>query len=99
MRTCAPLFRISEAAGRIDLKVGMWLETHWISVLQRDPLAKRFTEVNGRVHVHVRTPFPCLGNSWTDCADNWCVVRGLLAMHFTQNWSYLLERACDCAHI
>ena len=32
VRTCAhvdvPLFRISEAAGRIALKFGEWLETH-----------------------------------------------------------------------
>ena len=28
VRTCAPPFRISETAGRIALKFGMWLETH-----------------------------------------------------------------------
>ena len=28
VRTCAPLFRISETAGRITLKFGVWLETH-----------------------------------------------------------------------
>ena len=28
VRTCAPLFRISETAGRIALKFGIWLGTH-----------------------------------------------------------------------
>ena len=36
-------FRITETAGRIALKFGMWF---------RDPLAKRFTKVDVR---HVRT--------------------------------------------
>ena len=33
-------------------------------------------------NVHVRTPFPYLGNGWTDCAGTWCVVRGPLSMRF-----------------
>ena len=47
MRT---LFLISETAGYIALKFGMWLETHW--------LPKRFTEVNGGVYVRVRACSP-----------------------------------------
>ena len=46
MRTCAPLFRISEAAGRIALKFGMRLVIHKINVLQKVPLVMSFTEVN-----------------------------------------------------
>ena len=34
-RTCAYLFHISERAGRIALKFGMWLETHQLSILQK----------------------------------------------------------------
>ena len=34
----------------------------------------------------MRTPPPSLfGNGWTDCAENWCVIRGSLAIHFTQD--------------
>ena len=29
VRTCAPLFRISGAAGRIALKLGLWLEDYY----------------------------------------------------------------------
>ena len=46
----------------------------------------------GRYAIHVRTRaradvprFPHLGNGWTDCADICCVVRGPLAVHFTQD--------------
>ena len=28
VRACAPLFHTSETAGRIELKFGMWIETH-----------------------------------------------------------------------
>ena len=34
---------------------------------------------------HVRTPFPYLGNGWTDCAEIWYVVRDQLARLLTQN--------------
>ena len=43
-----PLVRISEMAGRIALKFDMWL----------DILARRFTEVNVGVQVHVHTCAP-----------------------------------------
>ena len=33
----------------------------------------------------MRTPFPYLGNGFADCAETWCVVRGPLAMRFTQD--------------
>ena len=36
--------------------------------------------------------FPYLGNGCTDCAEIWCVLRGPLAMHFTQNGGYLHGR-------
>ena len=58
----------------------------------RDPLGKRFTEVNGGVHVHVRISTPLSvsrGNGWTDGAENWCVVRGPPAMHFKQDGDIL----------
>ena len=42
-----------------------------------------------RVHLYVRmylradvSPFPHLGNGWTDCAEIWCVVSDPLARHF-----------------
>ena len=38
VRTYAPLFRILETAVRIALKFGMWLETHWLSVLLKSIL-------------------------------------------------------------
>ena len=66
VRKCAragrPHFHISETAGRITLKFGVWLETHQIW---------RFTKVYG-VHLHVRmcacadVPLSYLGIGWTD---------------------------------
>ena len=53
-RARAHPFCISETAGRIALKFGMWFETHYLSLLQRDPLPKRLTEGNNGVNVHVR---------------------------------------------
>ena len=38
----------------------------------------------------VRTPFPYLGNGWTDFAEVWYVVRGQLAMQLTQESNSLL---------
>ena len=35
--------------------------------------------------MHVRTPFPYLGNGWTDCSETLFVVRGPLAIGFTQD--------------
>ena len=52
--------------------------------------------------MHVRTPpppFPYLRNGWTDCAETWRVIRGLLAIHFEQDGGYLLDRMCKCTHI
>ena len=74
-----PLFRISETAGP-DYAVIWFMVT--------DPLAWHFTEVNGGVTgacAHVSTPFPYLGNGWTDCAETLCVIRGSLAMCLTHN--------------
>ena len=33
VRTCASLFRISETAGRISLKIDVWLGDHWLYIL------------------------------------------------------------------
>ena len=32
--------------------------------------------------MHVLTPFPYLGNGWTDSAETWCAVRGPIAIPF-----------------
>ena len=45
----------------------------------------------GGVHLHVHTyrcaPFLYLVNGWTDCAETWCVVRGLLGRYaFYAGW-------------
>ena len=47
-------------------------------------------QVMGGVHLQVRTCASAdvpgvtyLGNSWTDCAEIWCVVRDQFAMRFT----------------
>ena len=67
-RTCALLFRISETAGRgrTALKFGMWLEAHYLSVLQKLMLGlgtcARAAVPGTAVRVHVRIPFPYLGN-------------------------------------
>ena len=49
--------------------------------------------------MHVRTPFPYLGNGKPDCAETWCVVREPLAMHFTKDGGYPHERTCNCRYI
>ena len=48
---------------------------------------------------HERTPFSHLGNNWTDCTENWCVVGGPLSYAFTKDGGYLLDRTRNCAHI
>ena len=70
-----------------------------------DPLAWHSTKVKDglrwtdmiHARAHVRAPFPYLGNSWkwTDYSETWCVVRGPLAMHFTQDGGFLHERTCS----
>ena len=46
--------------------------------------------------VHVRTPFPDLGNRWEHCAEIWWVVRDPVAMCFMQvfGWASLHVRTC-----
>ena len=51
-----------------------WTDYAEIWRVVRDPLARRFTEVNDRAHVHVRAPFLYLGNDSTDFAETWRVV-------------------------
>ena len=53
-----PIFRISETVGLIALKFGVWLDTHYLGVLQK----------YGGIQQHVRTPFLYLRNGSTDCA-------------------------------
>ena len=47
------------------------------------------------------TPFPYLGNGWTDCAEMWCVVRDPLARCFTKVWGgvHLHVLTCACAGV
>ena len=83
---CVPFFRISETAGRIELKFGMWLETHHLGVLQKS---------RGR-YICTCTPAPvqmCPFSYISETAGRialkiCCLVRGslaILAIHFTQN--------------
>ena len=37
-----------------------------------------------RAHVQVQPSILDLGSGWIDCAELWCVVRGQLAIRFTQ---------------
>ena len=62
----------------------------------RDQLAMHFTLLRGRVHLHVRTPFPYLGNGWPDCAEIWYAVRDQLARQFihTRDGVHLHVRSC-----
>ena len=69
-RADSPRFPISETTGRIALEFGMHLETHQLSILQRVPLARCFTELKGGACVHLRSrapPFKHLRNSRTNC--------------------------------
>ena len=64
-----------------------------------------FTPLRGGVHLrpkrvaHVGTPFPYLGNGWTDCADIFYVARDQLASQLTQTKDgvHLHVRTCSCA--
>ena len=76
-----------------------WTDCDEIWCVVRDPLAKRFTEVDVRyvracASVHARIPFPYLRNGSTDCTEIWCVARGPVAMCFTQD-----ERCCTNASV
>ena len=38
------------------------------------------------------TPFPYVGNGWTDCTEVWCVIREPLAIPFTRiKWNIFLR--------
>ena len=71
----------------------------------RDQLAMRFAPLRGGVPLHpkrgahVCTPFPYLGNDWTDCAEIWYVVTDELARQYTQTKDgvHLHVRTCGCA--
>ena len=70
----------------------------------RDPLAKRFTKVDVRyvracgTRVHVRIPFPYLGNCSTDCTEIWCVARGV-AMCVTQGGRICTNASVTVTHL
>ena len=89
VRMCTP-FRISETAGRIALKSGLWLETHKLGAFQKLMVGCRCM---------CAPLFPYLGNGWTDCAKTWCVVRGPLAMRFTQNGGYAHSARLTYTHL
>ena len=55
------------------------------SGMRLDQAAMHITHVMGVVQPHGRTRFPDHWNGWTDCAENWCVVLGPLATHFTRD--------------
>ena len=71
--------RILETAGRITLKFGVWLETHYVGILEKSRVGCICTSARADVPT-----FPHLGNSQTDCAKIWYVVRDPLAGRFTE---------------
>ena len=83
-----PLARALEAKGEAQLHDAHlffvpryhWADCAEIWLVVRHQLAGHLTNVNGGTgaRIHMRTPFPYLGNGWADCADTWCVVRGPL---------------------
>ena len=90
--TCAPLFHISETAGRIVLKFGMWLETHKLSVLQQLMLGIAHVQLypeGTAERVHVRIPFAYLGKGWTVCNEIRCVAR---------TSAYAFNTGCEIPH-
>ena len=48
---------------------------------------------------HVRIPFPHLENGWTDCTETWCVARGPVAMHFTQDAIFCTNASVNVTHL
>ena len=62
----------------------------------RNPLARRFTEVDDGIQLHVRTPFPYLRNGWRDCAEIWWCGYGTNSNAFYRyyEWSILRMRTC-----
>ena len=47
---------------------------------------------------HVRTPLS-ISRERLDGAENWCEIRGLLTIHFTQDAGYLVECTCKYTHM
>ena len=56
VRTCRPLFHISQTAGRIPFKFCVWLGTHWISVLHMSEV--ECIRTCARAHLRTMVP-PC----------------------------------------
>ena len=71
-----------------------WRDCAEICYVVRDPLARRPTEVNGGIQLHVRTSFRYLGNGWTECTEIWYVVWGSIAMRCA---SYRMGDNCSGA--
>ena len=59
-----------------------WTDCTEICYVVREPLARRFTEVDDGVQLHLCTHFLYLGNGRTDCTEIWCVVMGPTAICF-----------------
>ena len=68
VRTCPPLFHISQTAWRIVFRFGVWLRTHQIRALQKSEMGCICT--CARAH-----PFPNLANGLEDCVEMWCVAK------------------------
>ena len=49
--------------------------------------------------MHVCIPSPYLGNGWTDCTEIWCVVRGPMAMRFTQDGRFCTSASVTIIHL
>ena len=72
-----------------------------------------YTRQRWRVHLHVRTRFPYLGNGWEDCVEIWCVVMDPLdeRLGASQSWGasarahvhttfpYIANGWADCVQI
>ena len=77
VRTCTPLFQISQTAGRIAFKFCVWLGAQYIRALHKSGWV-----ASARAHVHSR--FPYFANGWADCVWTWCSANDPLEEMLTQ---------------
>ena len=90
-----PLFRVSETAGRIELKFGVWLQTAVRARLELGILQKsKVGYICGCARADVS---PYLRNGRTHCAEIWCVGRDPIAGCFTKVWGGV-QSTCARAH-
>ena len=82
-------------AGLIVTKFGVLLETMKRYIYHRSWVVYICTCV--RAHAQRYPNVSYLGNDWTDCAEIWRVVRGLLARHLIQARGWVHLRFCMCA--